>query len=56
MAIAVDFLKGLDLKSISYIVTDYRYQSLRYFVTHYCAFYHRMSHYLFPLPISITYY
>ena len=39
----------------SFSVTDYRYQSLRYLMTHHPISCHRISHYLFPLPISITY-
>ena len=32
-------------------VTDYRYYVRCYLITYYHAFYYRMSHYLFLLPI-----
>ena len=37
-------------------VTDYQYQSLNYLMTHHPVPCHRISYYLFVLPISITYY
>jgi len=39
-------------EELSASVTDYRYQSLHYLMTHHPVSCHHMSHYLFPLPIT----